>query len=55
MIVKLVFGAVAGAVVGFGYAKLVGCSTGACPLTRNPWVAAIYGGFVGALMAGASR
>jgi hypothetical protein len=52
---NLVLGAVAGAVVGFGYSKLVGCPTGACPLTRNPWFAAVYGGFVGALMSGVSR
>ncbi len=32
MILTLVIGAAAGAVLGFGYYRLVGCPTGACPL-----------------------
>ena len=36
MILRLLIGAGAGAVLGFGWHKLVGCSTGACPLTANP-------------------
>ncbi|MGA2785909.1 MAG: DUF6132 family protein [Verrucomicrobiota bacterium] len=51
MIQRLVIGAVAGAVLGFGWHKLAGCSTGACPLTANPFVATLYGMSVGALIA----
>jgi hypothetical protein len=52
MILRLLIGAGAGAVLGFGWHKLVGCSTGACPLTANPFVATLYGMTVGALIAG---
>ena len=41
-----------GAGAGFLYGRYVGCRSGACPLTRNQWVAALYGGFVGFLASG---
>ena len=47
----IVVGLVAGAAVGFGYYKLVGCASGACPLTSNPWIATVYGAVMGALVA----
>ena len=52
MILRLLIGAVAGAVLGFGWHKLVGCSTGACPLTSNPFISTLYGIVVGVLIAG---
>ena len=52
MILRLLIGAAAGAVLGFGWHKLVGCSTGACPLTSNPVISTLYGMTVGALLAG---
>ena len=52
MILRLVIGIVVGGVVGFGWYKLVGCSTGTCPLTSNPVISTIYGAIVGALVAG---
>ena len=52
MILRIFIGAVAGAVLGFGWYKLVGCSTGTCPLTSNPVVCTLYGMTVGALIAG---
>lgn len=55
MIIRIVIGIVAGAAVGFGWHKLVGCSTGACPLTANPYVSMIYGAVVGVLIATSVR
>ncbi len=40
-----------GALLGYGWHRLVGCRTGACPLTQTPLRAALYGAFVGALFA----
>jgi hypothetical protein len=51
MILRILIGAIMGAGLGFGWHKLVGCSTGACPLTANPFVSTLYGMAVGALMA----
>ena len=47
-----IIGAVAGGAVGFAAYKFIGCSTGACPLTSNPYVAVIVGAVVGALIPG---
>lgn len=32
-----------GAVAGFAWYRLVGCRTGVCPLTSNPWTSAGLG------------
>jgi len=51
MILRILIGAAVGAGFGFGWYKFVGCSTGACPLTRHPVVSTLYGLAVGALIA----
>ena len=43
---------VGGALVGLAYYYLVGCSTGACPLTSNPFITMAYMGFIGWLLFG---
>ena len=40
-----------GAAGGYAYYRFVGCRTGACPLTSNPWVSTLYGALIGALIA----
>jgi hypothetical protein len=37
--------------LGFAYYKFVGCSSGTCPLTSNPYISTIYASIVGALVA----
>jgi len=44
-----------GAVVGLLYQRFVGCRTGACPLTSNPYIATIYGAVVGYLASAGLR
>jgi hypothetical protein len=39
-----------GALVGFLYWRFVGCASGACPLTSNPYIATAYGGLIGLLL-----
>lgn len=50
--VRILLGIALGAAVGFAYYRFVGCSTGACPITSNPFISTIYGAFLGALIAG---
>ncbi|MBN1294239.1 MAG: YtxH domain-containing protein [Candidatus Latescibacteria bacterium] len=50
--VRMIVGPVAGAAVGFVYYKFIGCSSGACPITSNPWASMIYGAILGFMIAG---
>ena len=52
MILRIIIGLVVGGGLGFGYYKLVGCSTGTCPMTSNPFISTLYGSIIGALVAG---
>jgi hypothetical protein len=52
MILRIVIGVVVGGGLGFAFYAFVGCSTGTCPLTGNPFSSTIFGCIVGALVAG---
>ena len=51
MILRIIIGIILGGGLGFGWYKLVGCSTGTCPLTSNPVISTIFGAVFGALLA----
>ncbi len=44
-----ILGIVLGAITGFAWFHFVGCSTGSCPITSNPWTSSMYGGVMGGL------
>ncbi|MFC2076809.1 DUF6132 family protein [candidate division KSB1 bacterium] len=44
-----IVGVLVGAGAGVGFYFLVGCRTGACPLTSNPVSSALYGALMGFL------
>ena len=52
MILRIIIGVLVGGGLGFAFYKFVGCSTGTCPLTSNPFISTLYGSVVGALVAG---
>jgi Family of unknown function (DUF6132) len=39
-----------GATGGFAYYYFIGCRTGTCPITGNPWISTVYGSGAGLLM-----
>lgn len=47
---KLVLFVLGGAVAGFLYYRLVGCRSGACPITSSPIISTLYGAMVGLLL-----
>ena len=50
-VVRTLLGAAVGAAIGFAMYKFVGCRTGACPLTGNPYIAVFIWGVIGAILA----
>ncbi len=53
--IRLALFILGGAVLGFGYQRFVGCRTGACAITANPYSATLYGALMGYLMSGGAR
>jgi hypothetical protein len=51
MMFRLIIGVGAGGLLGYGAYRFIGCSSGACPLTANPWVSTLFGMIFGALLA----
>lgn len=50
MIFRAIFGIIIGGLLGFLYYKKVGCPSGSCPITSNPYSATIYGIVMGLLV-----
>jgi thioredoxin 1 len=50
MIVRLLLGVLIGGLIGAGLGYFGKCSSGACPLTANPYRGAIYGAVLGVLL-----
>jgi hypothetical protein len=43
-------GTVLGLLGGYLYYHFIGCNSGTCPITSNPWVSTLYGGLIGFLL-----
>lgn len=50
-LLRMAIGAVVGGIIGFALYRFVGCRSGACPLTGNPWITPILWAIFGALIA----
>ncbi|MFH1121428.1 MAG: hypothetical protein V1775_16540 [Bacteroidota bacterium] len=48
---KNIAGFVTGVIGGFIYYKTVGCSSGGCAITSNPYMSMLWGGLLGYLVA----
>ena len=55
MILRLILFVLGGATLGFVYYRFVGCRTGTCILTSNPYIATLYGAVMGYLVSGGVR
>lgn len=47
MKLKKIFPVLAGAGLGFAYYYFIGCRTGSCPITGNPYISTLYGALIG--------
>ncbi len=52
MLLYQIIGAVVGGALGYAVYRFVGCSSGACPITSNPYVSIIVGALLGAMLPG---
>jgi hypothetical protein len=50
-----VLAGIIGAAGGFAYYHFVGCSTGTCPITSNPYISTGYGALLGLVLAGGRK
>jgi len=50
MAMATIVGVVIGGAVGFGIYRFIGCRTGACPITANPYASVAYGALMGLLL-----
>jgi len=48
---RFAIGLILGGVLGYGWHRLVGCSTGSCPLTATPLRGISYGAVMGLIWA----
>lgn len=51
MILKIVLGVVLGGIFGFFFYRFIGCKSGACVITGNPYISTIYWALLGGLVA----
>lgn len=50
-ILKPAFGILLGGVLGFAYYWTIGCSSGGCPITSDPWISTFWGAAIGGFAA----
>jgi hypothetical protein len=50
IIIKLSIFTIGGAASGFAYYYFVGCRSGSCPLTSNPFITTVYGSLMGLVL-----
>lgn len=55
MTFKFIMGAAIGGALGYAFYRFIGCSTGTCPITSNPWISTVYGVLLGMVLAGLKK
>ena len=50
-ILKRVLPVLGGAILGYGYYYYIGCTSGGCAITSNPYISTAYGAFMGLIFA----
>jgi len=50
IIYKRVLPIVVGAILGYAYYYYIGCVSGSCPITSNPYISTFYGAVLGGIL-----
>jgi hypothetical protein len=48
---KVLLGSILGGVLGFLYYYFIGCRSGSCPITSNPYISILFGVVAGIILA----
>jgi hypothetical protein len=48
---KRVLPVLVGAILGYSYYHFIGCNSGSCAITSNPYISTVYGAFLGLVLA----
>ncbi|MDH6311940.1 hypothetical protein M2137_000703 [Parabacteroides sp. PFB2-10] len=51
----MLIGLIVGAIGGFLYWRLIGCSGGSCPITSSPLMSTLWGAIMGGLLIGSFK
>jgi hypothetical protein len=51
-IVIMTVSVLVGGALGYANYRFIGCKTGTCPLSANPWISTVYGMVVGGMVGG---
>lgn len=50
-LLKRIFPILIGGLLGFSYYYFIGCNSGSCAITSNPYISTVYGAFLGFVLA----
>ncbi|MBK8944143.1 MAG: hypothetical protein IPM32_02630 [Ignavibacteriae bacterium] len=50
IVYKRILPVLSGAILGYAYYHFIGCNSGGCPITSNPFISTVYGAAVGFLI-----
>lgn len=51
IVLKRVLPVAAGGILGYAYYHFIGCNSGSCAITNNPYISTIYGAVLGLIFA----
>jgi hypothetical protein len=51
IILKRVLPVLGGGILGYAYYHFIGCNSGSCAITSNPYISTIYGAVIGLIFA----